>query len=149
MHFVKSLYSLLPLALTAHANTDHKHSTWMLESIISRGEGISAADGLLGEIQKVSVGLMSYRCSCNYCSANHLAKGIFQEALRAAVASTNNVSQAEQWSNYHSRSVQTGIGDLLDAQVDAKAPLDRLCAGRSLMFAAPIHSNLVYSPRSH
>lgn len=30
-----------------------KHSTWMLESVIARGEGINLADGLLGVIQKV------------------------------------------------------------------------------------------------
>ena len=57
MPFSKSLflYLLLPLAsvLIGQA-TCQKYSTWMLESIISRGEGISATDGLLGEIQKVS-----------------------------------------------------------------------------------------------
>ena len=55
--------------------------------------------------------------------------------------STNNVSQAEQWSDYHNRSVQTGIDDLLNANVDAQAPLDRFCAGLSLLFVMPNHSN--------
>ena len=57
MPFFKSLflYLLLPLpSVLIGQATCQKYSTWMLESIISRGEGISATDGLLGEIQKVS-----------------------------------------------------------------------------------------------
>ena len=53
MHCFKALRSLLASALAAYASAYQEYSTWMLESIIARGEGISAADGLLGEIQKV------------------------------------------------------------------------------------------------
>ena len=54
MRFFTVLYPLLLLALTGHtSSTQQKYSAWMLESIMSRGEGITAADGLLGEIQKV------------------------------------------------------------------------------------------------
>ena len=72
MRFFKALYLLLPLALTGHTSAYQKYSTWMLESIISRGEGISATNGLLGEIQKVHIRLMSYQISCDHCRADHL-----------------------------------------------------------------------------
>ena len=141
MRFFKALHWLFPLALTGHATSYPKYSTWMLQSIISRGEGISNANGLLGGIQKVYTRLKYCKSFCDYyCCANHLGKGLFQEALRAAVESTNNVSQAREWSDYHSRSVQTGIDDFLNATADAKAPLDRLCAGRSLLFVVPNYS---------
>ena len=61
-------------------------------------------------------------------------KGIFQEALLAALKSTKNASQATKWSKYYNKSVQTGIDEFLNATADAKAPLDRLCAGRTLLF---------------
>ena len=72
MPFFKALYLLLPLALTGHASPHQKYSTWMLESIISRGEGISTTNGLLGEIQKVHIRLMSYKISCSHGRADHL-----------------------------------------------------------------------------
>ena len=53
MPFYKAFYLLFFLALISQIGTCEKYSAWMLESIISRGEGISATDGLLGEIQKV------------------------------------------------------------------------------------------------
>ena len=57
MHFLRALYLLFPvLVSTDHTGTYQKNSTWMLESILSRDEGVSAADDLLGEIQKVYVG---------------------------------------------------------------------------------------------
>ena len=60
MHFFSILYLLLGLLVsTVHTGTYQKYSTWMLESIISRDEGVSAADGLLGEIQKVYIILTS------------------------------------------------------------------------------------------
>lgn len=55
MHFFKALYSPFSLALIGYASSNQKYSTWMLESIISRGEGVGAADGLLGGIQKVHI----------------------------------------------------------------------------------------------
>ena len=60
MHFSRALYLLFPfLVSTGHTGTYQKYSTWMLESIISRGEAVSPADGLLGEIQKVHFILIS------------------------------------------------------------------------------------------
>ena len=61
MRLFIALSFILPLALTGHLSPHPKYSIWMLESIISRGEGISAADGLLGEIQKVCNRLVSYQ----------------------------------------------------------------------------------------
>ncbi|UPX11410.1 Unsaturated rhamnogalacturonyl hydrolase [Ascochyta rabiei] len=83
----------------------------MLESIISRGEGIRAADGLLSGIQK----------------------GIFQEALRAAVEWSSDEQQNKKWLEYHRKSVKYNSAEFLDPILDSLAPLDRLCAGRSLM----------------
>lgn len=88
--------------------------------------------------------LYSYhQTSYDYFYADYLEKGFFQEALRAAIESTEDVSQARKWSNYHDKSVQGGIKDLLDATTDAKAPLDRLCAGRSLLFVLLNSSKLI------
>lgn len=83
----------------------------MLDSIISRGEGIRAADGLLSGIQK----------------------GIFQEALRAAVEWSTDEEQNKKWLDYHRESVRYNLAEFLDPVADSLAPLDRLCAGRSLM----------------
>jgi hypothetical protein len=40
-------------SLAAAAKFTRPYSTWMLESVIAREEGVRAADGLLSEIQKV------------------------------------------------------------------------------------------------
>jgi len=93
-------------------NEQLPYSKWMLESIISRGEGIRAADGLLSGIQK----------------------GIFQEALRAAVEWSSDEQQNKKWLEYHRESVKYNSAEFLDPILDSLAPLDRLCAGRSLMF---------------
>ena len=144
MYFLRASYLLLPLLVsTGRTGTYQKYSTWMLESIVSRDEGVSAADGLLGEIQKVCFILISADFLWYYC-ADCSEKGFFQQALRAAIESTEDVSQARKWSNYHNKSVQAGIKDLLDATADAKAPLDRLCAGRSLLFVSSKSSKLIY-----
>lgn len=113
------IFSSLALACV-YARTDAKtskseprpYSTWMLESIISRGEGIRAADGLLSGIQK----------------------GIFQEAVRAAVEWSTDEEQKKKWLEYHRESVKYNAAEFLDPIEDSLAPLDRLCAGRSLMF---------------
>jgi hypothetical protein len=39
--------------LAAATELPRPYSTWMLESVIARKEGVRAADGLLSEIQKV------------------------------------------------------------------------------------------------
>lgn len=41
------------ILLVVAARQGTHYSTWMLESVIERNEGIEAADGLLSEIQKV------------------------------------------------------------------------------------------------
>ncbi|KAH8688580.1 family 88 putative glycosyl hydrolase [Phaeosphaeriaceae sp. PMI808] len=89
----------------------HPYSSWMLDSILSRGEGIRAADGLLSSIQK----------------------GIFQEALRAAVEWSDDEGQNKKWLDYHYESIKYNVAEFLDPHTDSLAPLDRLCAGRSLM----------------
>jgi MoaA/NifB/PqqE/SkfB family radical SAM enzyme len=88
------------------------YSTWMLENVISRGEGIRAADGLLSGIQK----------------------GIFQETLRAAVEWSANEDKNKEWLEYHHKSVKYNVADFIDLVANSLAPLDRLCAGRSLLF---------------
>ena len=55
-----------------------------------------------------------------------------------------DASQAKKWSNFHNKSVQGGVEDLLDATTDANAPLDRLYAGRSLLFVLLNSSKLIY-----
>jgi hypothetical protein len=91
----------------------------MLESIISRGEGICATDGLLSGIQK----------------------GIFQEALRAAVEWSADEETNKKWLEYHRESVKYNVAEFLDPASDSLAPLDRLCVGRSLLFVGPIKCN--------
>lgn len=59
MKILYPLSCLLSLVLAdqpGQAVRHPKYSTWMLESAIARGEGISPADGLLGVIQKVQHG---------------------------------------------------------------------------------------------
>ncbi|PVH92468.1 glycoside hydrolase family 105 protein [Periconia macrospinosa] len=87
------------------------YSTWMLDSIISRREGIEAANGLLSGIQK----------------------GIFQQALRAAVEWSSDEQQNKKWLEYHRKSVKYNAAEFLDPIDNSLAPLDRLCAGRSFM----------------
>ncbi|GFF55065.1 24.9 kDa protein in picA locus [Aspergillus lentulus] len=107
-----------------------KHSTWMLESVIARGEGINLADGLLGVIQK----------------------GLFQEALRAAIAQSSDPGEIARWTDYHRRSVDANIEDLLNATASSHdLSLDRLCVGRSIMemnLDGPLHLNVLEALRN-
>jgi hypothetical protein len=53
MYIVQAVAAILSVFVGhVHAKAPEKYSTWMLESIISRGEGIVSSDGLLGEIEK-------------------------------------------------------------------------------------------------
>ncbi|KAL5366540.1 Six-hairpin glycosidase-like protein [Aspergillus floccosus] len=132
MKILYPLSGLLSLALTARpgqAITHPKHSSWMLESVIARGEGINPADGLLGVIQK----------------------GLFQEALRAAIAQSDDAAEIARWSEYHRRSVEANIEDLLNATASSRdLSLDRLCVGRSIMemnLNEPLHRNVLKALR--
>jgi hypothetical protein len=98
------------------------YSSWMLQSIISRGEGIRAADGLLSGIQK----------------------GIFQEALRAAVEWSADEDKNHEWLDYHRESVKFNVAEFLDPVADSLAPLDRLCVGRSILFVRSINITAIY-----
>ncbi|OJJ78520.1 putative glycosyl hydrolase family 88 [Aspergillus glaucus CBS 516.65] len=122
------LSCLYLLVLTSHA-LQPKYSTWMLESIISRSEGINPADGLLGVIQK----------------------GLFQESLHAVIQRSTDAAQIAKWSAYHRQSVDTNIGDLLNASASSRhLSLDRLCIGRSILEAhldTPLHRQTLKSLR--
>lgn len=54
MRVLPQLSRLLSLPQAAAGST-RPYSTWMLDSVIHRGEGINPADGLLGVIQKASL----------------------------------------------------------------------------------------------
>ncbi|GIC93639.1 putative glycosyl hydrolase family 88 [Aspergillus udagawae] len=132
MKILYSLSCLLSLVLADRpglAVRHPKHSTWMLESVIARGEGINPADGLLGVIQK----------------------GLFQEALRAAIAQSSDAAEIARWSDYHRRSVEANIEDLLNATASSRdLSLDRLCVGRSIMemnLDEPLHRNVLKALR--
>ncbi|KAF4277025.1 hypothetical protein KXX16_000507 [Aspergillus fumigatus] len=132
MKILYPLSCLLSLVLAdqpGQAVRHPKYSTWMLESAIARGEGISPADGLLGVIQK----------------------GLFQEALRAAIAQSSDAAEIARWSDYHRRSVEANIEDLLNATASSRdLSLDRLCVGRSIMeinLDEPLHRNVLKALR--
>ncbi|KAL4894298.1 Six-hairpin glycosidase [Aspergillus ambiguus] len=92
------------------------YSTWMLESILARHEGVQASGAMTKQIEK----------------------GIFQEALRAAINQSEDAAQRARWTEYHGRSVQQGIQEALNASKDAlDYGLDRLCLARSLIELGP------------
>ncbi|PKX89903.1 putative glycosyl hydrolase family 88 [Aspergillus novofumigatus IBT 16806] len=140
MKILYPLSCLLSLVLAdrpGQAVRHPKHSTWMLESVIARGEGINPADGLLGVIQKVQ-----------HCRG---MVGLFQEALRAAIAQSSDAAEIARWSDYHRRSVEANIEDLLNATASSRdLSLDRLCVGRSIMemnLDEPLHRNVLKALR--
>ncbi|EAW09034.1 putative glycosyl hydrolase family 88 [Aspergillus clavatus NRRL 1] len=128
-HALSCLLSLTLVIRTGQAVSYPKHSTWMLESVIGRGEGINPADGLLGVIQK----------------------GLFQQALRAAIAQSSDAEEIARWTDYHRRSVDADIEELLNATASSRdLSLDRLCVGRSIMemnLDEPLHRNVLKALR--
>ncbi|KAA8652877.1 hypothetical protein EYZ11_003135 [Aspergillus tanneri] len=128
-HSLSCLLSLVLINRPAQAVHHPKHSTWMLESVIARGEGINPADGLLGVIQK----------------------GLFQQALRAAIAQSSDPGEIAKWTDYHRRSVEANIEDLLNATASSRnLSLDRLCVGRSIIemdLDGPVHRNVLKALR--
>ncbi|RHZ55737.1 putative glycosyl hydrolase family 88 [Aspergillus thermomutatus] len=130
MKILHPLSCLLSLSLVVAIRPGHpKHSTWMLESVIARGEGINPADGLLGVIQK----------------------GLFQQALRAAIAQSSDPGEIAKWTDYHRRSVEANMEDLLNATASSRdLSLDRLCIGRSIMemnLDGPLHRSVLKALR--
>ncbi|KAE8148712.1 Six-hairpin glycosidase-like protein [Aspergillus avenaceus] len=130
MKIMQQISYLLSLASgLGHATHHPKYSTWMLESVIARGEGINPADGLLGVIQK----------------------GLFQEALRAAIKQSSDSEEIAKWTDYHRHSVDSNIEVLLNATASSRdLPLDRLCVGRSIIEAnldTPLHREVLKSLR--
>ena len=74
---------------------------------------------------------MNRQVDCSWIDFN---KGLFQEALRAAIGQSSNVEQKAHWANYHQQSVEANIEGLLNATAASRdLSLDRLCVARSLM----------------
>ncbi|PLN86946.1 Six-hairpin glycosidase [Aspergillus taichungensis] len=91
-------------------------STWMLDSILARQDGITRSRAMTKQIEN----------------------GIFQEALRAAIERSDDAAQRGRWTEYHHRSVEQGIQEALNASKDAlDYGLDRLCLARSLLELPP------------
>lgn len=85
----------------------------MLNSIISRGQGLGNSGAKTGQIEL----------------------GIFQSAIRRAIDSPiHSSSDEEKWSSYLSESLQNSVGSLVNATTDALAPLDRLSIGNALLY---------------
>ena len=115
--FYISLLSLSPSITLANPQPPLQplvtYSTWMLESIISRQQGIANSGAATGQIEL----------------------GIFQDALQQIIfwKGIPDSTQTEQWSDYLDRSVRSGLSSLLNATRDALYPLDRLSLGNALL----------------
>ncbi|PKY00021.1 Six-hairpin glycosidase [Aspergillus campestris IBT 28561] len=107
------------VALTVTAVTaaqGQPFSTWMLDSILARQDGITSTGAMTRQIEN----------------------GIFQEALRAAIERSDDATQRGRWTKYHHRSVEQDIQEALNASKDAlDYGLDRLCLARSLLELPP------------
>ncbi|KZP14946.1 glycoside hydrolase family 105 protein [Athelia psychrophila] len=87
------------------------YSTQMLDSIISRQEGLGNSGAPTGQIEL----------------------GILQEALQRGIETTRDPSRAHAWSAYLAQSVASSVGSIQNASADIAYPLDRLSLGNSLL----------------
>lgn len=97
------------------------YSSWMIDSIISREQGLANSGARTGQIEI----------------------GIFQSALRQAIeAPATGVHQdpvvyqlsVQRWQDYLNTSVQNSIPSLLNATRDSLYPLDRFSIGNTLLY---------------
>jgi rhamnogalacturonyl hydrolase YesR len=90
------------------------YSAWMLESIISRQQGLANSGASTGQIEL----------------------GVFQSALRQAIESSNLADQSsvQKWTLYLDQSLLGSTPSLLNASGDAHYPLDRFSIGNSLLY---------------
>jgi hypothetical protein len=90
------------------------YSAWMLESIISRQQGLVNSGAPTGEVEL----------------------SVFQSALRQAIESSNPADQSnvQKWTLYLDQSLLGSTPSLLNASRDAYYLLDRLSIGNSLLY---------------
>ena len=104
------------------ANPTLTYSTWMMNSIISRNQGISNSGASTGQIEL----------------------GVFQSALRQAIenSATTYTGQnleghqlfIQKWREYLATSTQNSISSLINASQDSTYPLDRFSIGNALLY---------------
>lgn len=116
MHFhaiIRMLLVVNSALAIAHAAKPSCYSSWMLESIISRGQGVSSSGA----------------------STSQIELGIFQSALRNAIGAADHPDPgSERWSLYLNQSLQSSVGSLSNATKDASEPLDRFSIGSALLY---------------
>lgn len=90
------------------------YSAWMLESIISRQQGLVNSGASSGKIEL----------------------GVFQSALRQAIESSNPADQSsvQKWTLYLDQSLLGSTPSLPNASRDAHYPLDRFSIWNSLLY---------------
>lgn len=109
----------LSSAATALASNDNSscstrpYSTWMADSIISRGQGIAPAEST---------------------SSIYLEIGVVQAALLQLLESPSTHRCAQHdYQSYVRQGTKSIVGQLLNASEDTQYPLDRLSLGRGLL----------------
>lgn len=116
MH-ISTLFTALTGAGLALANSNvqeaTRYSSWMLNSIISRGQGVANSGARTGQIEQ----------------------GIFQDALRNAIMSAEfSGTNSTILASYLNESLQSSAEELLNATNDASLPLDRFSIGNALLY---------------
>ena len=104
MHLTPLVFvSLFPAAFASQ-----RYSTWMRNSIISKGQGVVNSGAVTGQIEH----------------------GVFQSALSQAITTSRNLT----WESYLEQSLTTSVPTLLNATVDASTALDRFSIGSALLW---------------
>jgi rhamnogalacturonyl hydrolase YesR len=108
------LVIFLNISTVKSSTSQLPYSAWMLESIISRQQGLANSGATTGQIEL----------------------GVFQSALRQAIESSDSAdaSAIQKWSSYLDQSLQSSTASLLNASRDAHYPLDRFSIGNALLY---------------
>lgn len=110
---LSQLLTSLALSTSITASTNNNYSTWMADSIISRGQGIAPGTPT---------------------ASTYLQIGILQDALLQLINSPVASHDAKQkYRAYVQQGTESILDKLLNASQDTLYPLDRFSLGRGLL----------------
>lgn len=132
---VSYLLHLLLGSTEGHGNACSERSEYfdlaarMIESTVERGQ-LAPSTESSAFIEQASLP-RTMRCTKHVLTFQQ--QGILQDALREAIAATDDPSQAERWSGYLSASINNLVSNLTNATRDSELPLDRFSVGSSAL----------------